>query len=94
MRTAIVLTLLLAGCAGTADLALPATAIKVSTACAALQDIPEAPVTTPDDTLKALGIACETDPRSCARFVYLMSLDRSKLIEWSRLAGVGIQSCK
>lgn len=95
MRTTALLLLLLAGCASAPDLAPPATAIRVSTPCAALAEVPPYPETVPNETLKALGQTCKAgDDFSCARVVYLMDLDRTKLQEWVRIAALAVDACK
>lgn len=86
----------LSGCAGIqADPAPPPTAIRVSTPCAALAEVPEYPKVTPDDTLKVLGQSCKAkDQQSCARAVYLLALDRERLQTWARISAVAIQGCQ
>ncbi len=94
---AIFVAVVVAGCATTreADPAPPPTAVQVSTACKALEDVPDYPAVSPDETLKVLGQSCKTgDQRSCARVVYLLGLDRERLKTWSQIAAVAIQHCR
>jgi hypothetical protein len=94
MRTALLLILFIAGCAGTAP--RPQTVLApVSQPCAALAQLPEIPALTPLNELQALGRACfrDNDEQACYVWIQLIAAERAVLAGWAVPAAAAIKEC-